>query len=42
MLTSTDVNFIFSCLFIPSIGDKGLFSTANIAQIAVVFLLLFF
>ena len=47
MLTSIDVKFIFdSTCLLASLGEKGLFSTANILQIVdvvrrVVFLLFF-
>ena len=37
MLTFINVKFIFNCLFIGRLGDKGLFSAANILQIADVF-----
>ena len=38
MLTSIDVKFIFNCLVIAlaSLGDKELFSNANILQIAMI------
>ena len=38
MLTSIDVKFIFNCLLIAlaSLGDKELFSNANILQIAMI------
>ena len=34
MLTSIDVKFIFNCLFIGTLREKGLFSSANILPTA--------